>query len=117
MGKEQTVAPCFRRFPACAVGRAGAIQRGEQGRKAARLSVQRWQGCGSFPIRRRFPKRKTVVLAKARTITNSPQAKQVTWEGSVTEFAGRVQRVTGIQWSVLSVGVQRLKEKVAILQL
>ena len=44
---------------------------------------------------------------------NSPQAKQVTWEGSVTEFAGRVRRVTDIQWSVLSVGVQRLKEKVA----
>ena len=72
MGKEQTVAPCFRRFPACAVGRAGAIQRGEQVRKAARLSVQRWQGCGSFPIRRRcFSRRKTVVLAKARTIANS----------------------------------------------
>lgn len=29
MGKEQTVAPCFRRFPACAVGRAGAIGQAE----------------------------------------------------------------------------------------
>ena len=29
MGKEQTVASCFRRFPACAVGRAGAIGQAE----------------------------------------------------------------------------------------
>ena len=58
-----------------------------------------------------------MLLAETRTIANTPQAKQVTWEESVAEFAGRVRRVTGIQWSVLSVGVQRLKEKVAILQL
>jgi len=58
-----------------------------------------------------------MLLAETRTITNTSQAKQVTWEEVVAEFAGRVRRVTGIQWSVLSVGVQRLKEKVAILQL
>ena len=39
-----------------------------------------------------------MLLAETRTITNTPQAKQVTWEESVTEFAGRVQCVTGIQW-------------------
>ena len=58
-----------------------------------------------------------MLLAETRTIANTSQAKQVTWEEVVAEFAGRVRRVTGIQWSVLSVGVQRLKEKVAILQL
>ena len=58
-----------------------------------------------------------MLLAETRTITNTSQAKQVTWEEVVAEFAGRVRRVTDIQWSVLSVGVQRLKEKVAILQL
>ena len=36
MGKEQTVAPCFRRFPACAVGRAGAIGQTEEGQPDAR---------------------------------------------------------------------------------
>ena len=54
-----------------------------------------------------------MLLAETRTITNTSQAKQVTWEEVVAEFAGRVRRVTDIQWSVLSVGVQRLKEKVA----
>ena len=35
MGKEQTVAPCFRRFPACAVGRAGAIGQAEEDQPGA----------------------------------------------------------------------------------
>ena len=39
-----------------------------------------------------------MLLAETRTITNTSQAKQVTWEEVVAEFAGRVRRVTDIQW-------------------
>lgn len=39
-----------------------------------------------------------MLLAETRTITNTSQAKQVTWEESVARLAGRTRRVTGIQW-------------------
>ena len=81
---------CFRRARVSGYGWANhRIQRGEQGRKAARLSVQGWQGCGGYPIRRRcFSWRKTMLLAETRTIINTPQAKQVTWKESDVWLAG-----------------------------